>query len=119
VQLQVDHAESTLLASWPRSTAWDDHQLVIEGDGSLLLASSSTLTQQHAIAKVDIAAVGGPVVTGVEAGALPLAFPPLVDGLGYTIVLAVDPPAGVVERIRKPALDLTGGGSLAVLGAQL
>jgi hypothetical protein len=119
VAIDVDTAQATLLGSWPRSPSWDAHHLVLDRDGALLLSSSNWLTGEHAVARIDIEAIGGPTVDGIDAGSYPLAFAPTVDGVGYTLVLAVDAPAGIVHRVRKAELDLAGGGALSSLGGQL
>jgi hypothetical protein len=80
-----------------------------------LLASPSQSLNKHRIARIGL--TGTPVVEGVDAGDAPLAFRPVVDAAGYTLVTLVD--GTQLQRARKTALDLEGPGTLALLGNQL
>jgi hypothetical protein len=116
VQVKVDQPAATVLATFSRNPAWSHHELVLDHDGALLLASSSPTLNKHRVAR--IAGLGGTlVVDGVEICDAPLAFPPMVDMAGYTLVTLVD--GRRFERSRKKALDLQGPGALSLLGSQL
>ncbi len=116
VQVKVDQPAAIVLATFARTAAWSRHDLVIDHDGALLLASSSASYNKHRIAR--ITGLGGtPVVDGVDAGDAPLAFMPVVDVEGYTLVTLVD--GTEVQRTRTEALDLEDPGTLDVLGYQL
>src|SRR5690606_11643552 len=105
-----------VLATFARTAAWSRHDLVLDHDGALLLASSSPSMNKHRIAR--IAGLGGtPEVYGVDAGDAPLALSPVVDVEGYTLVTLVD--GTELQRTRKEALNLVDPGSLSVLGYQL
>ena len=116
VEVVVDNPAATVLATWPRDPDWDRHFLVVDRDGALLLASSSSQQNKHAIARLDVLEPNALVVDGIDAGNRPLAFPLLVDSAGYTIVLKKN--ASQLERVRKLELDLSPA-TIADLGDQL
>jgi hypothetical protein len=104
-----------LLGTWARNPAWNRHWLVADRDGSLLLASAST--HDHAIARVELRARSVELV-GIASGHRPLVLPPLVDGGGYTLVLAQSQGNGKVKIERTAELALVSA-TLADLGQQL
>jgi hypothetical protein len=116
VAVHADTHHAAVLTSFPRDSAWSRQELVVDRDGALLLASSSPAEQIYAIARIDFHSESEPFVE-VEVGSYPLGLPPLVDSLGYVLVLEIDGDA--IERVRKPALDLEPPESLDRLGEQL
>ncbi|MBI4955297.1 MAG: hypothetical protein HY908_24955, partial [Myxococcales bacterium] len=76
---------SRLLGAFPRHETWDRHAFAIDKDGGVLLASSSTSLDAHAVARIDAAA--GDALSGIWRGTRPLLLPPLVDLEGYSFVL--------------------------------
>lgn len=84
---------SALLGRWPRHATWDRHWLVNDAEGSVLLASSSSREERHAIARLTTAASPGRErrVAGILHARRELLLPPLADGAGYTVVTAGAP----------------------------
>jgi hypothetical protein len=77
-----------LLGNWPRHPAWERQWLVIDRTGDVLLASAKLSgKKEHAIARFDVRAQGGDLVTGAMRGKRALFFEPIADGAGYTLVL--------------------------------
>ncbi len=74
------------MGSWPRHASWDQHDLVVDADGAVLVASSSSKTKKHAIARFAVAATP-PKLDGIAKGNRQLLIEPVVDGSGYTLVL--------------------------------
>ena len=82
----IDPATSraSLLGTWTWTGAWDAQWLVVDRDGALLLASSSTAKKRYRIARIDLGDEG--TVVTVRTGHKALALPPVVDAAGYTLV---------------------------------
>jgi hypothetical protein len=127
-------AETRMLGTWPRHAEWNQHWLVVDRDGALLLASSKDAAsappkggkkQEHAIARIDVRVRSELRVDGIERGNRALVLPPVVDATGYTLVLEKSSGkcqgAGarcVIGRERKSALALEPVAT-AELGSQL
>lgn len=109
---------AAVLGAWPRHPGWDMQWLAVDRDGAILLASSNTATQQGVITRIDVAAPGGPQVSGRFTEQKALVMPPLVDGSGYTLVLRKVPQSADVEPRRFLALPLVAA-SFMDLGQQL
>lgn len=83
--------KSTLLGEWDRHPAWNRHWLVIDTDGSVLLASSNTRERKYSIARIRVSGGDGAGETkldGIFRGRRVLELPPLADGAGYTLIKA-------------------------------
>ena len=82
----IDPATSraSLLGTWTWTGAWAAQWLVVDRDGALLLASSSTAKKRYRIARIDLGDEG--TVVTVRTGHKALALPPVVDAAGYTLV---------------------------------
>jgi hypothetical protein len=100
-------------------------RLVVDRDGALLLASSSSANKEHAIARIDVRVRDAAQIDGIERGHRALGLPPVVDGTGYTLVLRKSNGKCkgfggkcVVDRERESALQLEPA-TLAHVGAQL
>ncbi len=70
-----------MLGTWPRLRIFDSHWLVIDRDGTVLLAASSQKVNKHVVIRIDNATQ--PHVDNVYLGQHALALAPLVDGEGY------------------------------------
>jgi hypothetical protein len=99
---------------------------VVDTDGGILLGSASPSARRHAIARIDVRAPGGPAIAGIAEGDHALVHPPLVDTLGYVLVLRQDLlrsdsgslPGRGVTRARRKDLGLQAA-TWADLGGQL
>ncbi len=139
-----------VLGKWNRDDRWDQHWLLTDRDGSLLLASSQSRSalgeckygkgkkckvgsQGYVIARLDVADSSRPRIVGIHEGDGPLAFSPVVDVAGYTVVtkrkadrvsvrrwkeLPLDS-EHVLELFRYRGLDLSQRNGLDLLGWQL
>lgn len=106
VGVQVHTRDVRQLGTWPRDPVWDRIDLVVERDGALLLASSSTSLGQYAIARIDARGAALPEVDGIEHGERALAVAPVVDAGGYSLAL--------LSRGGWPGEALAAEGSIAV-----
>lgn len=101
----ITTGKSKVLGQWKRHPAWNRHWLVIDTDGSVLLASSNTRERRHAIAHITTSREKNPTapkVDGIARGRRVLLLPPLADGAGYTLVKAGVPgwPEEAVAGVR-------------------
>lgn len=99
--------ETQMLGRWARDPDWDRHWLLVDPEGRLLLASTSTSQKRHAIARIDVRAPGVPVVDGIVEGHEALVMPPIIDGSGVTRVIWQDQRNPKVELSRVPALSFS------------
>jgi hypothetical protein len=126
VRLNLRTYASESLGIWPRHGEWSRQWLVVDTDGGILLGSASPSARRHAIARIDVRAPGGPAVAGIAEGDHALVLPPLVDTLGYVLVLRQEGPSSDsrvlpglgVTRERRKALALHAA-TWANLGGQL
>lgn len=104
-RLQPGTGVVEVLGEWSRTGKFDQHWLILDRDGRVLLAASSEKVNKHVVLRLD--AVGGALqVVNSFAGQHALALRPLVDAEGYgfaTRIAAHKMP--VVVRLKA----LTGG----------
>lgn len=132
--------DATLIGTWQQHTEWDRHSLVIDRDGGLILASSSTSKNRHAIAKLRVGkdttngmdgvppndqdhffhghGAHGGRIQGIHPDKGSFAFPPVVDADGYTLVFRQDKGNGKVDVDRVTDLGLAPS-KLSDIGNQL
>jgi hypothetical protein len=93
------------VGSWPRSGRWQEHWLVVDRDGQVLLVASSHGKKEHALARfrlVPLRSIAPPALDWLEHRPGRLAFAPLVDISGYTFVTRQ---AGELSVERREQLD--------------
>jgi hypothetical protein len=96
-----------ILGTWPRHPGWDLQWLVTDKDGAVLLASANRAEGKHVIAKLEVGSgVKAKAVSRLE-GERSLVLPPVVDAMGYTLVLRkVGGHGQAVDAARVQALPL-------------
>jgi len=119
VAVHLGKFTTTTIGVWKRHAEWDQHWLTVDRDGALLLASStSAKKKRHRITRIDVRGGLPPAIDGVLEGKKPLVLPPLVDAVGYTLVVKQDSGNDRANMIRLDALDLQPA-TLATLAEQL
>jgi hypothetical protein len=105
------------VGTWKRHPEWNRHFLVVDRDGGILLASSSSKKQRHALARFD---VSGPVpkLDGIREKKRELVIAPVVDESGYTLLLRKNQKQLRIKVVRKAALALKPA-KLSKVGHQL
>jgi hypothetical protein len=73
------------VGAWPRLRLFDRHWLVVDRDGSVLVAASSAKLRKHMIVRVRVDAPH-PRVGGVYVGGFEITGPPVVDEEGYWLI---------------------------------
>ncbi len=92
-----------VLGRWPRLGVFDKLWLVVDRNGTVLLAASSDKVNKHVIIHIQNEA-SPPRVDRTYAANRALALPPLVDGLGYAFATIVSKHKMPVT-VRKATLD--------------
>jgi hypothetical protein len=102
VEVDVDGLGARVIFSSKPPRKFDQFFLTVDRDGGLLLSASSR--KKHRIGRVDL---GGaePALAGILKGKRALAFPPVVDADGYTLVFH-GKEEGTVKRVRVRNLEL-------------
>ena len=108
-----------LVGAWPRRAAFDAHFLVLDRDGAVLLAGSSTIKNFHAVVRIEAT----PYKSGKSQGISfrlrrpnSLACAPFADAVGYSFALGG--PEGTLLLERQTELGLLPG-SLTDIGSVL
>jgi hypothetical protein len=107
-----------ILGTWPRHAAWDRHWMVVDRDGSVLIASSNSAKESHSIARLIVADPAAPSISGVAKGNRALVLAPLADRVGYTVFTWKSQGNNKVKVERVAALAFKPA-NLANLGKQL
>jgi hypothetical protein len=104
-----------VFGQWLRHPEWDRHSLVVDRSGTVLLASSRSGTQvnqgkkEHRIARIELRSDPA-AVSGIRKGPHALAYPPIADISGYTLVRALSQGNGKPFKFdRLDDLDLQPG----------
>jgi hypothetical protein len=110
-KLDLATYDAEILASYTSHAEWDEHHLVLDRDGALLVASTRTApaasdtTTRYVITRIDVS-TSSPRVDGREVGTRRLVLHPVVDGKGYTLLLYGDVEGTATDRFRKRELTL-------------
>lgn len=88
-----------------RDSGWNEIGLTVDLDGTLLLSSSNTAKNTHAVIRIGVE--GTPTPLGLMTGSRTLAVPVLVDGAGYGMALRRTANRERVSLYRHSALSLS------------
>lgn len=89
VALHVPSGAPTRLASWQPRPSVDRHWLVVDRDGALLLAASSSQRHRHVIARIAVGDSAG-TLEALRIGSRALRLAPIADGAGYALLLETE-----------------------------
>ena len=107
----------SLVGEWPMQPAVDRRWLVLDLDGQVLLATSSSSAKIHTLARFEATAYDSLAPLGFSLARRPgqLLLPPLADERGYSFVFAG--PGGVPELVRRSSLEWLAAGPAELEGA--
>ncbi len=108
--MRVDPAsgQAQQLGTWPRLGVFDQHWLVVDRDGGVLLVASSSLLRKHTVVRFWVQPETQPQVTLVRFGKRAVAMMPWVDALGYSFPVTIKQDA-LPQVVRLDKLDARPG----------
>jgi hypothetical protein len=107
VRLDPATGEFEQIGSWLKLGLFNQHWLVLDKDGEVLLAASSDALKQHTLVRFDNHG-GGWKLDRVVLGQGALAFKPMVDEAGYSLVINKKPQSAFHDTETKRMADLGG-----------
>ncbi len=91
VRVRPGTGEADVFGTWPRGGLFDQHWLVVDRDGSMLVVASSQQPNKHVVARIAIGDRDDLDVEGVWVAKGTLATAPSVDPDGYSFPISTGP----------------------------